>query len=64
MPEDKSGTALKKALRGAVEKRIEKEDEVEQFNLVFLAGSLYLVADFISFWNRAEMPTMKHGHLL
>ena len=49
--EDKSGTALKKALRWAAEKRIENEDEVEQFNLVFLAGSLYLVADFISFWN-------------
>ena len=45
MPEDKSETALKKALRWAAEKRIENEDEIEQFNLVFLAGSLYLVDD-------------------
>jgi len=43
-------SALEKALRWAAGKRKENEKEgVEQANLVVLAGSLYLVADFYRF---------------
>jgi dihydrofolate synthase len=46
----KSESALEKALRWAAGKRKETgEDGVEQANLVVLAGSLYLVADFYRF---------------
>jgi folylpolyglutamate synthase/dihydrofolate synthase len=45
---EKSESALEKALRWAAGKRKE-EDEIEQANLVVLAGSLYLVADFYRF---------------
>ena len=47
----KSENALEKALRWAAGKRKEnnEEDGVEQANLVVLAGSLYLVADFYRF---------------
>jgi folylpolyglutamate synthase len=44
----KSESTLEKALRWAAGKRKE-EDEIEQANLVVLAGSLYLVADFYRF---------------
>ena len=47
--ERKSESALEKALRWAAGKRKENEDGVEQANLVVLAGSLYLVADFYRF---------------
>ena len=49
-PEEKSASALEKVLRWAAGKRKEnEEDGVEQANLVVLAGSLYLVADFYRF---------------
>ena len=49
-PREQSESALEKALRWAAGKRkVNKEDGVEQANLVVLAGSLYLVADFYRF---------------
>ena len=49
-PEGKNESAMEKALRWAAGKRKEnEEDGVEQANLVVLAGSLYLVADFYRF---------------
>jgi len=46
-PEEKTEVAMEKALRWAAGKKRENEkDKVEQANLVVLAGSLYLVADF------------------
>ena len=48
--EGKNESAMEKALRWAAGKRKENEkDGVEQVNLVVLAGSLYLVADFYRF---------------
>ena len=44
-----SESALEKGLRWAAGKRKENEADVEQANLVVLAGSLYLVADFYRF---------------
>jgi folylpolyglutamate synthase/dihydropteroate synthase len=49
-PEEKVESVLEKALRWAAGKRKEnKVDGAEVANLVVLAGSLYLVADFYRF---------------
>ena len=48
-PEERGESALEKALRWAAGKRKETDERVEQANLVVLAGSLYLVADFYRF---------------
>ena len=55
-----SESALEKALSWAAEKRKENEEDgvVEQANLVVLAGSLYLVADFYRFLDQMKL----HGH--
>jgi len=55
-----SESALEKALRWAAGKRKEnEEDGVEQANLVVLAGSLYLVADF---YRLLDKIPMNYGH--
>ena len=56
-PKEKSESEMEKALRWAAGKRKENEDgdgedRVEQANLVVLAGSLFLVADFYRFLNQ------------
>ena len=49
-PEEESKSAMEKALRWAAGKgKGSEKDGVEQANLVVLAGSLYLVADFYRF---------------
>ena len=49
-------SALEKALRWAAGNRREnEEDGVEQANLVVLAGSLYLVADFYRFLDQLKL---------
>ena len=47
-------SAVEKALRWAAGKRREGRGHVQQANLVVLAGSLYLVADFYRFLDRDE----------
>ena len=49
-------SALENALRWAAGKRKEnEEDGVEQANLIVLAGSLYIVADFYRFLDKLDM---------